>query len=212
MNESVVRRLKKLEGSRNGKKGSITKRINQLENFVSERNGRRATQLLVGALETVYRELEEVCEEISNLDEEDDSNFDIEDIRFDVQTCVAMVTEYLEVRKDDIGSEGSSVALSWVRKHLEEFGWDREETASRSSGNSVRVREDGHTEVQARKDLLQNVRYTYSESRPATPRTLPSIPVSASQTVSLGTDIILVSTSQTVSLDLDFHDAPISAN
>ena len=137
MTEDTVRRLKKLKGSRTGKKGSITKRINQLEKFVEEKQGRRATQLLVGALETVYRELEEVCEEISNLEEEEDPNFDIEDVRFEVQTCVAMVTEYLEARKDDIGSEGSSVALSWVRRHLEEFGRDKEETASRSSGNSA---------------------------------------------------------------------------
>ena len=118
MTEDTVRRLKKLKGSRTGKKGSITKRINQLEKFVEEKQGRRATQLLVGALEIVYRELEEVCEEVSNLDEEYDPNNDIEDVRFQVETCVAMVTQHLEARKEDNGSEGSSVALSWVRKHL----------------------------------------------------------------------------------------------
>ena len=210
MNESVVRRLKKLEGSRNGKKGSITKRINQLENFVSERNGRRATQLLVGALETVYRELEQVCEEISYLDEDDD--FDIEDILFEVQTCVAMVTQYLEARKDDVASDSSSVALSWVRKHLGQFGEDREETGSRSSGDNVSVPEDD-PEAQAKKDLLQNPsRYTYSDSRPATPRTLPTVPVSSSHVVSLGTDIIPVSSSKTIPVDVDFRDAPLFAN
>ena len=101
MTEDTVRRLKKLKGSRTGKKGSITKRINQLEKFVEEKQGRRATQLLVGALETVYRELEEVCEEISNLDEEYDPNNDIEDVRFQVETCVAIVTQHLEARKED---------------------------------------------------------------------------------------------------------------
>ena len=193
MTEDTVRRLKKLKGSRTGKKGSITKRVNQLEKFVEEKQGRRATQLLVGALETVYRELEEVCEEISNLDEEYDPNNDIEDVRFQVETCVAMVTEHLEARKEDIGSEGSSVALSWVRKHIGQFGKDKEETASRSSGDSVSAQD----EVQVRKDLLQDTaRYTYSDSRPATPRTLPSIPVSGNQIVSLGTDIIPVASSQ----------------
>ena len=117
----MARRLKKLKASRTGKKGSITKRMNQLERFVSERNGRRATQLLVGALQTVYQELVEVCEEISTLDGEDDPNNDIEDVLFEVESCVAMVVEYLEARREEPRTESSSVALSWVKKHLHRF-------------------------------------------------------------------------------------------
>ena len=110
--EGMARKLKKLKASRTGKKGSITKRINQLERFVSEKNGRRATQLLVGALQTVFQELVEVCEEISTLDGEDDPNNEIEDVRFEVESCVAMVVEYLEARREEPRTENSSVALS----------------------------------------------------------------------------------------------------
>ena len=110
-NGNLGRRLKKLKGSRTGKKRSITMRINQLERMVSEKGGRRAMQLLLQNLETVHHELEQVCDEISNISDEEDPYNDIEEIRFQVESTVATVTEYLEARKDDPHSRRIPVLL-----------------------------------------------------------------------------------------------------
>ena len=119
--DNLGRRLKRLKGSRTGKKSSITKRITQLERMVSEKSGRRALQMLLQNLGTIYQELEQVCEEISTISDDEDPYNDIEEIRFQVETTVATVTEHLEARKDDPHSESSSIALSWVMKHLRHF-------------------------------------------------------------------------------------------
>ena len=92
----MEKRLKILRESRTGKKGSITKRINQLYQYVAEKEGRRATELLLKYLHKVYEELEKVCCEISELSDEYDGLNDLEDIRFEIETCEATVTEYLE--------------------------------------------------------------------------------------------------------------------
>ena len=175
--ERVARRLKVLRGSRTGKKGSITKRINQLNKYVEERAGRRATQLLLNCLHQVLAELEKVCTEISELTDDFDSKNDIEDIRFEVETCDAWVQEYLESRIDDPASSTSSKALAWVRKHAEQFG-KCGESASSESGESEAVKIsdlDGTVKDGLSKDVRG--RLTYSDSRPATPRTLPQIPL-----------------------------------
>ena len=128
--EELEKRLKLLRGSRTGKKSSITKRINQLQRYVEERQGRRATELLLERLHMVYGELEKVCNEISELCDEYDSKNNLEDIRFEIETCDATVTEYLEARKNDPPSTSSSIALSWVRKHAAQFSRGYEEGSS----------------------------------------------------------------------------------
>ena len=75
----MEKRLKILRESRTGKKGSITKRINQLYQYVAEKEGRRATELLLKYLHKVYEELEKVCGEISELSDEYDGLNDLED-------------------------------------------------------------------------------------------------------------------------------------
>ena len=176
----MEKRLKILRESRTGKKGSITKRINQLYQYVAEKEGRRATELLLKYLHKVYEELEKVCCEISELSDEYDGLNDLEDIRFEIETCEATVTEYLEERKDDPPSTNSSRALSWVKKHAPQFGkgYDGELGGSDSGeSNGVEIRD---MEVPAGDDQQGNDRkgkLMYSDSRPATPRILPKIPL-----------------------------------
>ena len=73
------RRLGKLVRSRTGKKGSITKRISQL-NGMAEAGGcsRKQMKFLLDKLVQVYDELEKVCDEICDLsailDKSDDNN------------------------------------------------------------------------------------------------------------------------------------------
>ena len=105
---------------------------------------------MLNALQNVFGELEKVCLEISDLCDEEDHLNDIEDIRFEVETCVAMATEYLEARKGDPPSTASSIALSWVRKHMGQFGVN-DEVSSNHSGQ-VKV----YQNQKWRKQQLQN--------------------------------------------------------
>ena len=113
-----LKKLVKLQRSRTGKKGSITKRIEQL-NGMAEAGGcsRRQMKFLLDKLTTVYEELEKVCEEISDisalLDVSDDNNNNIEDIRFNVDCCFALVSEHIDSRQDESSSSGQRT-LSWV--------------------------------------------------------------------------------------------------
>ena len=177
--EELERRLKVLRGSRTGKKSSITKRINQLHKYVEDKQGRRATELLLEFLQKVYGELEKVCEEISELSEEYDSKNDLEDVRFEVDSCAATVAEYLEATRDDPASSNSSIALSWVKKHAKRFGGGYEEDGSvGGKGSEDGTADAGQTQVSHLQKVQNLGRFTYSDSRPATPRTLPSIPIS----------------------------------
>ena len=162
--QDVERRLKLLRKSRTNKKGSVTKRINGLKRFVADNGGRRATKMMIDALEKVYAELEKVCEEISLATDEDDDLNDLEDIRFNVENCVAVASEYLEATKDDPASETSSIALSWVKKHVGRFGIHEEE--------DLVMENDDLDDTQN----LGRSRFNYSSSRPPTPRILPQIP------------------------------------
>ena len=179
MDVAHERRLKKLKETRTRKKRYITMRINQLERMVGEKGGRRAIGLLLGNLETVYHELEGVCGDISDICDDEDPYNDIEEIRFQVETSMAMVTEYLEARKDDPTSDNSSIALSWVLKHLQHFGKSGEDSASRSSGDSVTSGPEVKVDEAPPSVAESQERYTYSTSRPATPasRVLPSLPL-----------------------------------
>ena len=114
--EEMDRHLKNLKNSRRGKKGSITKRIKQLERLVEEYSGRKRLRFLVDALQAVFAELQLVCEEIANLGDEEDVLNDIEDIRFQVEDCVAIVTDHLEAREDEPQTT-SSLASSWVARY-----------------------------------------------------------------------------------------------
>ena len=134
--QNEEKKLKVLQRARTGKKISITKRIQQLNEHVSQKGGRRALGLLLDGLQKVFWELEQVCEEILNLSEVVDDLNDIEEIRFEVDSCVASATEYLESRQDDPPSTSSSIALSWVQKHLERFGAMNDDVSSNLSSGA----------------------------------------------------------------------------
>ena len=172
----MVKMLKVLRRSRTGKKSSITKRIQQLDRLVSEKGGRRAIGLLLEGLQKVFGELEQVCEEIFNLSDVEDELNDIEDIRFEVDGCVASTTDHLELRKDDPPSEDSSIALSWVRKHAGRFGVISDDGSNHSSEDGNAVGGKDLQESEAEPIHQTGKRFNYSESRPATPRTLPRLP------------------------------------
>ena len=72
---------------------------------------------MLDALLRVYKELEAVCTTISSLCEVNDEYNDIENVQADVDDCVAVVTDYLETRRDDPPST-ESIVESWVVKHM----------------------------------------------------------------------------------------------
>ena len=63
----MERRLRNLKNSRRGKKGSITKRIKQLQELLGENTGKKRLKFLAETLGGVSEELQKVCEEISDL-------------------------------------------------------------------------------------------------------------------------------------------------
>ena len=107
-----MRKLEKLKKSRTGKKGYITKRINQLHGMV-EAGGcsRGEMKRLMDKLVAVFEELENLCEEIMDIsllhDVSDDNLNNVEDIRFNIDSCVARVTEHIESRQGEAPSSGS---------------------------------------------------------------------------------------------------------
>ena len=111
-------KLEKLKRSRTGKKGSITKRLEQL-NGMAEAGGcsRRQMKYLMEKLMVVFEELQKVCEEIADislLENVSEENNDIENVRFNVDSCVALVIEHLESRQDEAPSSDSARTMSWV--------------------------------------------------------------------------------------------------
>ena len=111
-----TKRLQALKLSRRGKKGAITKRANELEKLVEERGSRRRMQFLTEKLQQVYEDLKKVCEEILHLCDEVSEYNDLEDVECRVDSCVALVSEYLDSHKDD-PSSGGSFTSTWVHQH-----------------------------------------------------------------------------------------------
>ena len=86
--------------SRRGKKGSITKRIQQIDRIVGEGDSRSKIEFLVSALIEVQKAMQGVCEELMTIATDTDSEYlDNENLRID--TCIAEAKEYLERRKND---------------------------------------------------------------------------------------------------------------
>ena len=117
-NADTSQQLKLLKYSRRGKKGSITKRIAQLEKLMEEGGKKKMIRFLVDALDKVYLELEQVCTEIAILtpESEEDEYNDIEDVRLRVETINGLVAAHLDERAEESLS-ASSLTSSWVRKH-----------------------------------------------------------------------------------------------
>ena len=113
---SEENKVAKLKRQRAGKKGSITKRIEQLNRLLSEGGSRTKIKYLHSAMIEVHNATKAICEQINVLMDSDDTDW-IEEVDLNVDTCTAEVNEYLEARKDDAESSVRSFTESWVRKH-----------------------------------------------------------------------------------------------
>ena len=122
---SVERRLEKLRRLRTGKKTAVTKRIARLDGLVEAGQcSRRQIRFLMEKLSVVLDELTATCDEISeiniSLKRDDDALNDLVDVRMDVDECLALVSDHLESRHDEVSSSSSgSTVGSWVSKNLE---------------------------------------------------------------------------------------------
>ena len=98
-------RLRKLQRSHTGKKGSVTKRIEELHGLMEAGNSSgRYMRLRMEKLTLVFNELQEVCNEMTDLVEIHDVSDlfdDIENIRYNVECCGDLVSEYVELRDDE---------------------------------------------------------------------------------------------------------------
>ena len=112
-----MNRLKMLKYSRRGKKGSITKRIAQLEVLMADGRQKKMIRFLMETLNKVYGELDKVCREIVHLtpENEDDDFTHIEDVRFKVESINGLVEAHLDKRAKESLSD-SRLTSSWVRK------------------------------------------------------------------------------------------------
>ena len=131
-----VKRLKMLKFSRRGKKSSITKRVDELERLVTENGSRKRIKFLMEALLNVYKEVTQVCLEIAVLSEEVDAKNDIELYKAKIDSCVALVTDYLDSRREDPPSS-DSMCSTWVAQHavgmMEDISQDGRDSADVAS-------------------------------------------------------------------------------
>ena len=126
------KRLKMLKFSRRWKKSSITRRVDELERLVAEKGSRRRITFLMEALLNVFKEVTEVCVKIAVLSDEIDSKNDLELYKAKIDSCIALVTEYLDSRREDPPSS-ESMCSTWVAQHavgmLEEISRDGSSSA-----------------------------------------------------------------------------------
>ena len=109
------KRITQLTNSKRGKKGSITKRITQIDRIVGDGGSRSQIKYLVDALLEVKKALQAVCDELVTLSPDTDSEWiDTENLRID--TCVSEAKAYLERRANDPPST-EGLTDSWVDKH-----------------------------------------------------------------------------------------------
>ena len=142
-NANMGQQLKLLKYARRGKKGSITKRISQLEKLMEEGGKKKMIRFLVDALDKVYLELEKVCTEIAVLTpefEEDEYN-DIEDVRLRVETVNGLVAAHLDDRAEESLS-ASSLTSSWVRKHAAGKKSEASDGSASSADKNVEIDQD----------------------------------------------------------------------
>ena len=104
-----------LKAKRAAKKGSITRRINEITQLINDNGSRTKVKFLLTALQTVKAEAEKLDEELSMLVADHDEMW-IENERERCDTISGDVQEYIESRKDDAPST-ASLTQSWVLEH-----------------------------------------------------------------------------------------------
>ena len=104
-----------LKAKRAAKKGSMTRRINEIMQIINDCGSRTKVSFLLTALLTVKAEAEKLDEELSNLVTDHDESW-IESERERCDTIAADVEEYLRSRAEEAPSS-ASLTESWVKKH-----------------------------------------------------------------------------------------------
>ena len=95
----------KLKRQRAGKKGSITKRVNDLTRLVSESGSRTRIRFLHDALLKVHQAVKDTCAELADLTPPEALDIEwLEKVNYVVESCSSEVHEYLEARKEDSAS------------------------------------------------------------------------------------------------------------
>ena len=110
-NQANVTKIKLLKRKRAGKKGLITKKINQIKTLIDERGSRTKIQFLHARLMDCERETTDIHEDLMELLEETDESFGdqwIEEITYDIDDCSSDINDYLISRKDDPPSDTMS--------------------------------------------------------------------------------------------------------
>ena len=111
-NKSKDACVAKLKRVRADKKGSITKRIEQLNRLVSEGGSRTKISFLFDALKGKFEEVKITCEEIASLTDDEESAW-FEEVQINFDMCSADVHDYLEARKAEPPSTAPSFTASW---------------------------------------------------------------------------------------------------
>ena len=151
-------RVRRLIAKRTYKKGSITRRIKDLERVVSEGEHPDRVSYMLQCLVDTFVALQGVCEEISLMTQHREVQWHlandewIEAEKERVDLCALEVIAYIEARKDDQFSSASSFTETWVRAHapsdVSQYAEVEEDlllgatAASLSSSSSTNVVED----------------------------------------------------------------------
>ena len=152
-----------LKAKRAAKKGSMTRRINEITQIINDNGSRTKVTFLLKALLTVKAEAEKLDDELSSLVTDHDEAW-MESERERCDTIAAEVEEYLESR---VGDAPSSVSLteSWVKKHSPET----EEASDNQSVVMVSTAEDNHFDPSSMSNMSLSESYKYPMRPPMRP-------------------------------------------
>ena len=128
---SVLESIAQLKRLRAGKKGSITKRVNDLNRLVSEGGSRTKIKYLHDALLSVHLAVQDTCKELAALTPPQALDIEwLEKVNYAVESCSAEVLDYLDARKDEPASSAPSMTSSWVETHRAGKGKDLPESVA----------------------------------------------------------------------------------
>ena len=101
--DSGDQRREFLRRQRGGKKGSITKRILQIDDIIKENGSRTRISSLFESLLLVQKEATDINQALEDMG--DDTEDYLEDIKYQIDNIRSKIDEYLELRREDAPSE-----------------------------------------------------------------------------------------------------------
>ena len=109
-----------LRKQRGGKKGSITKRINQIEEIMKENGSRTRIRSLFDSMLEVRKDAKDINQKLEDLGEDTENWMD--DLDYQVDSIKAKMEEYIESRQADPPSEpgGSWLLGKFLQTDIEE--------------------------------------------------------------------------------------------